>query len=115
MGKNKKNNNPALNRIIHEPARLQIISYLAAGDKTVSFTELSEKLGFSSGNLSVQLKKLEEAGYVSIAKSFRNNRPLTSVSLTSRGMKALKLYLQDLEFIIDRVKDSVQTQENDQA
>ncbi len=104
-GINKKTASPALNRVIHEPARLQIVSYLAVGGREVSFTELSEKLGLSAGNLSVQLKRLEEAGYLSITKSFRENRPLTCVTLTRPGMKALKNYLQDLELLIDRLKD----------
>jgi DNA-binding transcriptional ArsR family regulator len=104
-GINKKTASPALNRVIHEPARLQIVSYLAVGGREVSFTELSEKLGLSAGNLSVQLKRLEEAGYLSITKSFRENRPLTCVALTRPGMKALKNYLQDLELLIDSLKD----------
>ncbi len=103
----RKQKGPALDRIIHEPARLQIISYLATSGKDVSFTELTEKLGLSAGNLSVQLKRLEEAGYVSIAKSFRENRPLTSVSLTRPGMDALMRYLQELELMIDRLKDAI--------
>ncbi len=103
----RKQKASALDRIIHEPARLQIISYLATGGKDVSFTELTEKLDLSAGNLSVQLKRLEEAGYVSIAKSFRENRPLTSVSLTRPGMDALKRYLQELELIIARMKDAI--------
>jgi len=102
---NKRNDNPALDRVIHEPARLQIITYLAIGGREVSFTELVERLELSAGNLSVQLKRLEEAGYLSISKSFRQNRPLTSVSLTRPGMEALKKYLQDLELLIDRLKD----------
>ncbi len=107
MNRSKKKDNPVLDRIIHEPARLQIISYLAAGGKEVSFTELNEKLGFSAGNLSVQLKRLDEAGYISITKSFRDNRPLTSVSLTIAGMEALKQYLQELELMIDRIKEAI--------
>jgi DNA-binding MarR family transcriptional regulator len=91
-------------RIIHEPARLQIISYLAAGGKTVSFTELKGKLGLTAGNLSVQLKRLEEAGYISVTKSFRERKPLTRVSLTHRGLEALQQYLRELEKIIDRLK-----------
>jgi DNA-binding transcriptional ArsR family regulator len=100
-GKHKK---PELDRVIHEPARLQIISYLAAGGAEVPFSELSDKLGLSAGNLSVQLKRLEEAGYLSIVKSFKDNRPLTSVTLTKGGMEALKLYLLELEKMISHLK-----------
>ena len=112
-GKNIKTASPALNRVIHEPARLQIVSYLAAGGREVSFAELSEKLGLSAGNLSVQLKRLEEAGYLSITKSFRENRPLTCVTLTRPGMKALKNYLQELELMIERLKDAMPRQGSD--
>jgi len=112
-GNNKKTASPALNRVIHEPARLQIVSYLAVGGREVSFAELSEKLGLTAGNLSVQLKRLEEAGYLSITKSFRENRPLTCVTLTRQGMKALKNYLQELELMIDRLKDAIPRQGSD--
>ena len=101
------NQNRGLDRLIHEPARLQIISYLATAGKPVIFTELQDKLNLSAGNLSVQLKRLEKAGYVSIAKSFRDNRPLTTVSLTRSGMDALKDYLQELELMIDGLKDAM--------
>ena len=109
----KEKFNPDLDRIIHEPARLQIISYLAAGGQPVIFTDLKEKLGLSAGNLSVQLKRLEEAGYVSISKSFRDNRPLTTVSLTRPGMKALKDYIGGLELMIERLKVTTAVQESD--
>ncbi|MEW5920489.1 MAG: transcriptional regulator [Bacillota bacterium] len=93
-------------RAIHEPARLQIISYLAAGGKQVTFTELKEKLGLTAGNLSVQLKRLEEVGYVSISKSIRERKPLTRVYLTHQGMTALRQYLEELEDMIKRLKKS---------
>lgn len=92
-------------RIIHEPTRLQIISYLAASGKQVSFTELRERLSLTAGNLSVQLRKLEEAGYVSVVKSFRERKPLTRVALTRQGLDALQQYLEDLEKMIGRLRD----------
>lgn len=98
---------PRLDRVIHEPARLQIVSYLASAGQPVIFTDLQDKLGLSAGNLSVQLKRLEQAGYLSIAKSFRDNRPLTTVSLTRQGMDALKGYLEELELMIDHLKDAM--------
>jgi len=103
-GKHKKTK---LDRVIHEPARLQIISYLATGGAEVPFSELGEKLDLSAGNLSVQLKRLEEVGYLLIAKSFKDNRPLTSVTLTRSGMEALKLYLLELEKMISHLKTSM--------
>ncbi len=109
-GKRKK---PELDRIIHEPARLQIISYLATGGSEVPFSELGEKLGLSAGNLSVQLKRLEEADYLSIAKSFKDNRPLTSITLTRAGMEAFKLYLSELEQMIGHLKTTMPDGAND--
>lgn len=90
----------APDRVIHEPVRLQIISYLAAGGGQVSFSELKEKLELTAGNLSVQLKRLEVAGYVSIAKSINERKSLTLVSLTRQGLEALGMYLQELEEMI---------------
>lgn len=100
----------APDRVIHEPARLQIISYLAGGSKQVPFTELKERLGLSAGNLSVQLKRLEEAGYVAISKSIRERKPLTRVSLTRRGLEALQQYLRELEEMIVLLKKSATPQ-----
>jgi len=112
-GSKRTHNKPDLDRVIHEPARLQIISYLATGGPEIAFSELNEKLGLSSGNLSVQLKKLEEAGYLSIVKSFKDNRPLTSVTITRAGMEALKLYLNELEKMIGLLKTAMPDHKND--
>lgn len=96
----------APDRVLHEPVRLQIISYLAAGGKQASFTELKEKLSLTAGNLSVQLKRLEEAGYVSINKTIRERKSLTRIALTRRGMEALRQYLGELEEMIEYLKKS---------
>lgn len=97
-----------LDKIIHEHTRLQIVTYLSAGSKkSVSFSELKEKLGLSSGNLSVQLRRLEEAGYLSITKKFKDRKPLTSVSITARGLDALQSYIGELEGIVERLKKSM--------
>jgi DNA-binding MarR family transcriptional regulator len=112
-GNKRTHNKPELDRVIHEPARLQIISYLATGGPEIAFSELGEKLSLSSGNLSVQLKKLEEAGYLSIVKSFKDNRPLTSVTITRSGMEALKLYLNELEKMIGLLKTAMPDHKND--
>lgn len=110
----KRIKKPALDRIIHEPARLQIISYLAAGRGETSFVELTERLGLTAGNLSVQLKRLEDAGYVAIAKSFRDNRPLTTISLTRTGLDALTEYLHELERMIDHLREAMLQQGSEQ-
>ena len=67
-----------LDKVIHERARLMILTYLASSDKAeTGFTEIREELGMSAGNLSVQLRTLEEAGYVKIDKRFIENKPYT--------------------------------------
>ncbi len=85
--------------VIHGRMRLGIMVYLADVE-TADFTELKTVLEATQGNLSVHLKKLEEAGYVTIAKSFVNNRPLTRVSITPEGRKAFAGYLDAIAGLI---------------
>jgi DNA-binding HxlR family transcriptional regulator len=92
-------------RIIHERARLLILTYLASRDAgTVAFGELKNALDFTSGNLSVQLKTLAEAGYIAITKEFRDNKPLTQAGITQKGSAALKLYLEEMGNLIKRLR-----------
>ena len=94
-----------LNKIIHERARLLILTYLASNEKKkVSFNELQKSLGFTSGNLSVQLRKLEQADYLDIHKTFKENKPYTTISITSRGSDALNSYVAEMEVIIKALK-----------
>ena len=93
------------NRLIHEPIRLLILTYLAkTEDNDVSFSELKNELSTSSGNLSVQLNKLKDSGYINIVKSFKNNRPLTSIEITSVGISALTEYFESMEKMIKLFK-----------
>jgi DNA-binding MarR family transcriptional regulator len=85
--------------VIHGRMRLGIMVYLSDAD-SADFTELKTVLEATQGNLSVHLKKLEEAGYVAIAKSFVNNKPLTRVSITPAGRKAFSAYLDALGSLI---------------
>lgn len=78
--------------VIHGRLRLGIMAYLANAE-AADFTELRNALEATQGNLSVQLRKLEDAGYVAIEKSFLNRKPLTRVRLTEAGRKAFKDYL----------------------
>jgi DNA-binding MarR family transcriptional regulator len=88
-------------RIIHERARLLILTYLASSDvKAVPFSELRDSLDFSAGNLSIQLKTLEEAEYISITKEFKDNKPLTRASITAKGSAALKRYIGEMDSLI---------------
>jgi DNA-binding MarR family transcriptional regulator len=94
-----------LDRVIHERARLVLLTYLASSDRAeTSFTELRDELGFTAGNLSVQLRTLEEAGYVRIDKRFVAHKPYTGVRLTVKGEKAISAYLGDLEVIVTALR-----------
>jgi len=94
-----------LDRVIHERARLVLLTYLASSERAeTSFTELRDKLGFTAGNLSVQLRTLEEAGYVKIDKRFVTHKPFTGVRLTVKGEKAITAYLGNLEVIVTALR-----------
>ena len=92
-----------LDRVIHEKGRLAIMSMLAASPE-LSFTDMRDALNMTDGNLTTHIRTLQEAGYVSITKSFRNNRPLTTCSLTQTGRKAFASYINLLEQIIQQTK-----------
>ena len=86
----------ALDPLLHNELRLAIMSNLIA-NKTTSFTELKAATGASSGNLSVQLKKLQEKDYLEIVKGFKNNYQHTSVSITPSGIDAFEAYVEALK------------------
>ncbi len=85
-----------LDRRIHEPARLSIMTVLSAV-QSADFTFLERLTGLTVGNLSNHLGKLEEAGLVKIEKGFVNKRPNTMVSITSQGKQAIDNHWQHLE------------------
>jgi DNA-binding transcriptional ArsR family regulator len=80
-----------VDRVIHEPARLAIVSVLAACD-AADFVYLRNATSMTQGNLSAHLTKLEEAGYVSIEKRFQGKKPNTLCQLTDTGRAAFKKY-----------------------
>jgi len=82
-----------LDDVIHGRVRLGVMAYLAEVE-VADFTELKTLLDVTQGNLSVHLRKLEEAGYVSIDKSFIDRKPLTRVRLTDSGRTAFAAYLE---------------------
>jgi DNA-binding MarR family transcriptional regulator len=86
--------------VIHGRMRLGIVAYLASAE-TADFNELKSALNATQGNLSVHLRKLEEAGYVGIEKGFLGRKPLTRVRLTPAGRKAFKDYLLAMSRLID--------------
>ncbi len=92
-----------LDRVIHEKGRLAIMSMLAASP-ALSFTELREALKMTDGNLTTHIRTLQEAGYVSVTKSFQNNRPLTTCALTAAGKKAFTNYINLLADIVQQTK-----------
>jgi DNA-binding MarR family transcriptional regulator len=94
----------ALDPIIHVRVRLGIVSALAVED-SLTFNELKERLETSDGNLSVHARRLEEAGYVEIRKSFEGRIPRTDYRLTEEGRQALKRYLDHMEALIERVRE----------
>jgi DNA-binding MarR family transcriptional regulator len=92
-----------LDRVIHEQGRLGIMSLLAASPE-LSFTELRGLLNMTDGNLTTHIRTLQQAGYVTVAKTYEHNRPLTTCSLTARGKKAFTAYINLLEKIVQRSK-----------
>jgi DNA-binding transcriptional ArsR family regulator len=89
----------ALEKLIHEPSRLAILTILS-GVKEADFTFLLRMSGLTRGNLSVHISKLEEAGYVKVKKRFINKMPNTVYNLTKEGRKAFNNYLKNMEKII---------------
>ena len=92
-----------LDRVIHEKGRLAIMSMLAASPE-LSFTELRDALSMTDGNLTTHIRTLQEAGYVAVSKSYQNNRPLTTCSLTAAGRKAFSGYVDLLEQILQQTR-----------
>jgi DNA-binding HxlR family transcriptional regulator len=88
-----------LDALIHERARLAIVSALAVNDP-LSFNDLKKLLEITDGNLSVHARKLENAGYVKCTKSFVGRQPRTEFSLTALGRRALEGYLDQMESVI---------------
>lgn len=89
-----------LDRIVHSPARLMILAYLAAVD-SVDFIFLMNQVNLTRGNLSSHLATLEEAGYVSIQKEFVDRIPRTLIRLTDTGQKAITIYKEQMRKVID--------------
>ncbi len=93
-----------LDPIIHVRVRLGIVSALAV-EEWLSFNELKERLDTSDGNLSVHARRLEEAGYIEIRKSFEGRIPRTDYRLTKTGRRALERYLDHMEALIEHVRE----------
>jgi len=94
---------PSLDRLVHDRVRLGLLSALAVSDK-LGFTELRTVLDTTDGNLSAHARKLEEAGYITVAKTFRDRTPHTEFSLTAAGRSALEVYLDHMESLVRAVR-----------
>lgn len=88
-----------LDEVIHGRLRLGIMAYLADAE-VADFTELKTALDATQGNLSIHLRKLEDAGYVAIDKSFLDRKPLTRARITPQGRKAFAAYLDAISKLV---------------
>jgi hypothetical protein len=85
-----------LDPLLHSQLRLGIISLLISV-KEAEFTHLKDETNSTAGNLSIQLQKLKEAGYIDIEKTFKDNYPQTTCKITKLGIKAFENYVKDLQ------------------
>ncbi|MGE5811517.1 MAG: winged helix-turn-helix domain-containing protein [Ignavibacteria bacterium] len=90
-----------LDDLIHSRIRLAVMALLITVDEA-DFVFIKEKVNTTDGNLSVHLKKLEDAGYITVKKEFINRKPKTMYSLTKTGKKAFEAYLDQLEKMIKK-------------
>lgn len=96
---------PTLDRLIHERMRLGIVSALAANE-SLTFSDLKNLVESTDGNLSVHARKLEDAGYITCTKSFDGRVPKTEYKLTTAGRRALENYLNHMETLIQKMRNT---------
>jgi DNA-binding MarR family transcriptional regulator len=90
-----------LDPLLHSQLRLAIMSLLMSL-QSAEFTFLKEKTNSTAGNLSVQIDKLSEAGYIAVEKSFKGKKPLTTCRVTPKGIKAFEDYVTSLKQYINK-------------
>lgn len=88
--------------LIHAPTRLKILAYLSIVE-SADFTFLMRQTGLTRGNLSVNLRKLEDAGYVSIKKEFVDRVPRTLIRMTEEGRQAIQIYRDNMQIVLDEL------------
>jgi DNA-binding transcriptional ArsR family regulator len=93
-----------VDRLIHEPSRTVILAILAAVE-SADFLYLQRETELTKGNLSVHLSKLEEAGYVSIEKTYRGKIPMTLCRMTKNGRQAFETYRKQLKQFVENTKE----------
>jgi DNA-binding MarR family transcriptional regulator len=91
-----------LDRVVHAPARLMILAYLAAVD-SADFIFLMNQVNLTRGNLSSHLNTLEEAGYVEIQKEFVEKVPRTLIRLTDAGREAIQVYRAQIRTVVENL------------
>ncbi len=89
-----------LDPVLHSQLRLSIISILMTVDEA-NFSFIKESTKAAAGNISIQIKKLQEVGYIKVEKTFRDNYPNTTASITSKGIEAFETYVNDLKKYIN--------------
>ena len=90
-----------LDPILHSQLRLAVVSLLISV-KEAEFTFLKEKTNATAGNLSVQIQKLKEAGYIHVIKQFKDNYPQTICKITAQGVTAFEEYVKNLQGYLGR-------------
>lgn len=85
-----------LDPILHSQLRLAVVSLLISV-KEAEFTYIKEKTNSTAGNLSVQINKLKEAGYIDVTKQFKDNYPQTICKITEQGINAFEVYVKNLQ------------------
>ena len=96
---------PNLDKLIHEQSRLKILIYLSKiSPQVTTFTKIKKDLSMTSGNLSIQLKKLEQESWITQNKKIEINKVKTYIKITQIGETALNQYLNDLEKLLSNIK-----------
>ena len=90
-----------LDPILHSQLRLAVVSLLISV-KEAEFVFLKEKTNSTAGNLSVQIQKLKDAGYIEVTKQFKDNYPQTICKITAEGIKAFELYVKNLQMYLGK-------------
>lgn len=103
-GRGEEAGSPAVDRLVHEPARLAIMTNLFVVD-SANATYLQQQTGLTWGNLGSHLARLEDAGYAIVSKGFRGRQPETTIALTQRGRAALLEYRERLLAALSGIGD----------
>ena len=97
----------ALEKIFHEPNRLSIMSAVCATDEGIAFIDLKEACGLTDGNLNRHLKVLQEAGAVTLEKTFVDSKPRTTIILSKKGLERFEEYLGALTTVLKTAKRAI--------